>query len=314
MIDLQPDLELTIPEAERLLEAWLDGPVSCSGIRRLEGGLVNTVLELEFDRPPHRAVVKLHGSGGEAFAAEARALEYLRARTACPVPQVYLWDNSARLIPHTFLLIERVPGVCLQGLDLEEDLRADIEAQLAHALGELHGHKGTGWGAVDAVGGSRAWADVFGARLVDARNHPAVAERLASDVLARLDEAIDLAGPALRDSDTPTLVHGDVWDGNLMVDRQEGHWRLTGMLDPDFQFADVEYELAYLEVFDTPRNAFFAAYAEHHTVRPGYEHRRLFYWLHTALVHVALFGDEQFRQFTARTAAMICRPQAPAKE
>ena len=50
MIELQPNLELTIEEAERVLQAWLDVPVSCSSIRRLEGGLVNTVLRLDFDR------------------------------------------------------------------------------------------------------------------------------------------------------------------------------------------------------------------------------------------------------------------------
>jgi fructosamine-3-kinase len=311
VIDLQPDLELTGAQAERLLGAWLAAPVVCSGILRLEGGLVNTAFRLDFDRPPHRAVVKLHGSDGDTFVAEARALEYLRAETACPVPSVFLQDSSAHLIPHAFLLIEHVPGVCLKSLDLEPTERADIDAQLADVLGELHEHTGTRWGGVDTDQGSRAWADLFMARLVDARAHPAVAERLVPDVLARVDEAIDLTRPALHDSGAPTLVHGDVWDGNLMVRLEDGRWRLTGLLDPDLQFADVEFELAYLEVFDVPREAFFAAYADHQTLRPGYEQRRLFYWLHTALVHVALFGDEFFCRFTARTAEGIGRLQVP---
>ena len=309
MIDLQPDLELTTAHAERLLEAWLSGPVVCSGILPLEGGLVNSVFRLDFDRPPHRAVVKLHGSEGDTFAAEARALEYLHAATACPVPGVYLHDSSARLIPHAFLLIEHIPGVCLKGLDLDPTERADIDVQLANVLGELHDHTGARWGGLDAREGSGTWADHFAGRLVDARAHPSVAERLAPDVLAQVDRAIDLARPALRDSGTPTLVHGDVWDGNLVVRCVDGRWRLTGLLDPDLQFADVEFELAYLEVFDDSREAFFAAYADHHALRPGYEQRRLFYWLHTALVHTALFGGEFFCRFTARTAEMIGRLQ-----
>lgn len=311
VIDLQPNLELTAAEAERLLEAWLAGPVVCSEILRLEGGLVNTVFQLDFDRPPHRAVVKLHGGGSDTFATEARALEYLGAETACPVPSVYLQDSSARLIPYAFLLIENVPGVCLKSLDLEPTERVDLDVQLAAVLGELHNHRGTRWGGIDTDEGSRTWPDLFVPRLVDARAHPAVAERLTSDVLARVDDAIDLARPALRDSGTPTLVHGDVWDGNLMVRREDGRLRLTGLLDPDLQFADVEFELAYLEVFDVPREAFFVAYADHQTLRPGYERRRLFYWLHTALVHVGLFGDEFFCHFTSRTAERIGNLQVP---
>jgi fructosamine-3-kinase len=307
VIELQPDLELLPAQAERLLEAWLGDPVACLEIGRLEGGMVNTVLRLDFDRPPHRAVVKLRRPDGDAFAAEARSLEYLRSETACPVPTVYLKDSSARLIPYAFLLLEHLPGVCLKGLDLEPAVRADVDAQLAEVLAELHEHRGAGWGAVASGDGSGEWADLFTARLLEARAHPPVAVRLAPDVLASVDEAIKLAPSALRDAGAPTLVHGDVWDGNMVVRRADGHWRLTGLLDPDLQFADVEFELAYLEVFDGPRESFFAAYTKHQALRPGYEERRLFYWLHTALVHVALFGDEFFCNYTARIAETIVR-------
>lgn len=307
MIDLQPDLDLAIPEAELLLEAWTGNPVICSEITPLRGGLVNSVFRLEFDLPPHRAVVKIHGTDNNTFAAEARALRHLRAETACPVPGVYLHDSSGRLIPHAFLLLEHVPGVCLDSLDLDPSERADIDVQLAEVLGELHSHQGRSWGGLEADDASSTWADLFAARLAQARAHPAVAERLTRNVLTRVDEAIDLAHQALSEGGRPTLIHGDVWDGNLMVRRDDGRWRLIGLLDPDLQFADVEFELAYLEVFDSPREAFFAAYTGHRPLRPGFQRRRLFYWLHTALVHVALFGDEFFCRFTARTAEGIGR-------
>lgn len=307
MIELQPNLELTIEEAERLLQAWLDVPVSCSSIRRLEGGLVNTVLRLDFDRPPRHAVVKLHGTDGDTFSAEARALDYLRNETACPVPNVYLHDDSRRLVPHSFLLLEHIPGVCLKDLDLEPAERADIEAQLAAVLAELHGHEGVGWGDFEAPQRATTWADLFAARLAEVRAQPEVSARLGSDVLARVDDAVGAAHLALRDCGLPTLVHGDVWDGNMIVRREDDRWRLAALVDPALQFADVDLELAYLEVFDVPRDTFFAAYADEHALRPGYEERRLFYWLHTALVHVALFGDRFFCDFAARTAESISR-------
>jgi len=305
VIDLQPDLDLTTAQAERILEAWLARPVTCSRIEPLRGGLVNSVFRLEFDQRPHGAVVKLHGSEADSFAAEARSLEYLGTETACPVPNVYVHDSSARLVPHAFLLIEHVAGVSVKSLDLEPDERADIDAQLADVLGELHGHRRLCWGGVDAADPSVTWPELFAARLAEVRAHPTVGERMSSDVLARVDGAIDIVRPALRDCGRPTLIHGDVWDGNIMVRREDGRWRLAGLLDPDLQFADVEFELAYLEVFDHPRPAFFDAYAAHHALRPGFERRRRYYWLHTALVHVALFGDEFFRQFTARIAEDI---------
>ena len=304
MIELQPDLQLTRAEAERLLGAWLGEPVVCSGIKRLEGGLVNTTLRLDFDRHPLRAVVKLHRSS-DAFTREARALGYLHSQTTCPVPAVHLRGKAGHIIPYSFLLLELVPGRCLKDLDLEPEERADIERQLAAVLSELHDHRGSGWGPLDDATQSATWADVVVSRLVEARSHPKVTELLSPDVLAAVDAAIDLARHALDDSGGPALIHGDVWDGNMMVRLDDGRWRISGLIDPDLQFADPEFELAYLEVFDNSRRTFFDAYTDRHALRPGYERRRLFYWLHTALVHVGLFGDDYFRRFTARTANQI---------
>jgi fructosamine-3-kinase len=305
--ELQPDLAFDADQAQRLLEGWLGRRVRCLGIQRLKGGLVNTVIRLDLDQPPYRAVVKLHDGAGDGFVAEARALEYLRSKTACPVPRVYLEDVTRRRIPYSFLLLEHLPGECLDGLEIEPSDRADLQRQLAQVLVELHAHKGETWGGVDEPDGPATWAELFVSRLAEVRAHPALEERLDTQALRAVDAAIAAAPSMLADAGTPTLIHGDVWEGNLLVDRDGDRWRLTGLLDPAAQFADVEYELAYLTVFDVPRDDFLEAYLRHHTLRPGYEQRRLVYWLHTALVHVALFGDRFFCDFTARTADSIAR-------
>lgn len=305
VIHLQTDLELSRADAETVLAAWLGGPVACTRIRSLKGGLVNTVLELGFDRSPHRAVIKLHASGSDTFEREAAALDHLRDTTACPSPRVYLQDGSTRLIPHAFLLLEAMPGVGLDGLDLPPSERADIEAQLADVLAELHGHTRASYGFIDARADEEGWGERFAGRLRSARGYPGLEERLSATVLAQVDAAIAGAEAALKDAGPPTLIHGDVWEGNMIVRREDGRWRLTGLVDPALEYADVELELAYLDVFDKPRTAFFDAYVARRPPRPGYERRRRYYWLHTGLVHVALFGDPFFCEYTARIAAEI---------
>lgn len=305
MIVLEPDLELTTEQAERLLEAWLSEPVVCSAVVPLKGGMVNSVYRLEFNQPPNRAVVKLHGPEGNSFEREARALDHLRLETNCPVPEVYAHDASTVVSPYAYLLLECMPGECLDGADLGPDERADIDSQLAAVLADLHDHRGSGWGHIGADAQWASWSECFVARLAEARTDPTLRERLAAGVLEGIDEAIGAAGAVLADSGPPTLVHGDVWDGNLMVHGGDGEWRLTALLDPNLQYADSELELAYLEVFDNEQDVLRAAYTDRHPLRPGYEQRRLFYWLHTALIHVALFGDEFFCEYTARTVDKI---------
>ena len=305
MIELQPDLELTVEHAERLLAAWLGRPVSCSGVHALKGGLVNSVFRIDVDRPPHRAVVKIRRPEAGAFSDEAAALEFLRSETNCPVPRVHLHDDRADLIDHAFLLLEHVDGACLANVELTADERTDLDRQLADVLADLHGHTSDHYGRIAAPDLGRPWGDLVAARLREARRYPALSERLPGSVLADVDVAIANVPAILADAGTPTLIHADVWEGNTMVRRDDDRWRIAALVDPDLQYADPEMELAYLEVFDHDRSELFETYAARRPLREGYERRRRCYWLYTALIHVGLFGDEFFCDYTARIAAEV---------
>lgn len=302
--DLQPDRELTAEQAQRLVTLWLGDGATCTGAQRLTGGMVNSVFRLHVDRVPHAAVVKLHEPGGDGFAAEARALRRLGATTGCPVPSVHLHDSTGTGLPHAFLLLEHVDGTCLRGLDLSPAERADLDRQLGRVLAGLHERTAASWGGITTEEQTAPWPEVMAERLRSVRARPTVGERLAPEVLSRVDRAIGLAPLVLEGGGpgVPTLVHGDVWDGNVIVRRHEGRWRLAALLDPAAEFADPEMELAYVEVFDQPRPALREVYDQRHPPRPGHERRRLVYWLHTALLHVALFELEVFRVFAARYA------------
>ena len=284
--------------------AWLEQLVTCKDILRLHGGMINTVLRLEFDQPPFSAVIKLN-SGENNFSQEAQALDYLHAHTRFPCPRVYLQGRSAGLIPSAFLLLETIPGDSLAGLNLPVAVYDEIDRQLAEVLLELHSHTRLSFGEINEQPGKERWPDIFILRLLEVRGEAGVETRLSRSVLDDVDYAIRMAETALQDQGVPTLIHGDIWDGNVIVHHENGNWRLVGIVDPGLHYADVEAELAYLEVFNTRHKAFFETYTACRPLRPGYSQRRSFYWLHTALVHVSLFGDPHYCDFTAGTAAAI---------
>lgn len=312
---IQSNLTLTQAQAEAVLSAWQGVPVACTAIQRLHGGMINSVFRLDFDREPFTAVIKVSATGGgfassdftsTDFATEARALDFLCGHTRFPSPRVYRLEATPQTIPYAFLLLETIPGVCLEGLSLSPAEADEIDRRLAEALLELHSHTGACFGSIAGLPASERWPEVFLPLLAEIRAQPEIAQRLPAAVLAEVDRAIELAGPALADQGPPTLIHGDIWAGNMIVQPGEGGWRVAGIVDPGLHYADVESELAYLEVFGARRDAFFAAYTAQRLLRPGYERRRLFYWLKTALLHVWLFGDQYFCDFTAQTAAVIC--------
>ena len=111
--------------------------------------------------------------------------------------------------------------------------------------------------------------------------------------------------PLLDTEATPILTHGDIWATNIIVSPTDGSWSLQGFVDPGGLYAHPEYELAYLDIWHTVGSTFHEMYQHYHTVEPGYELRRLFYWLHTLLIHVRAFNTDYYRTATLQLAEQM---------
>ena len=84
----------------------------------------------------------------------------------------------------------------------------------------------------------------------------------------------------------PSLLHGDVWSGNVLFER-EG----ACLIDPAIYYGDKEMELAFILLFDTFGETFFNAYSEVHPLSVDfYEVKVPLYQIYPILVHVALYG------------------------
>ncbi len=262
-------------------------------------------MRLELDAAPYSAVIKLNAID-RPFEHEAAMLRHLREVSQSPCPEVYAEDASGKATPHAYLLLQTLPGVHMWELPMSPDDRQRVDRDLASVVLELHSHTRELFGGVEGGPGHESWVDVFVPRLHEVRRRSELAERLPPEVLARIDAAIHKAPTALRQQGRPTLIHGDIWAANILVRQESNGWRLSGLVDPAAQYADVEMELAYLEEFScVVGSAFFAAYGQHSPAREGYEYRRLFYWLHSYLTHVWLFEDQHYRDKAAEIAARI---------
>ncbi len=288
---LNPPVELTTTDAEAILRRWLGREARVLRSRRLTGGCCNTVIELSFDAPGSPVVLKLaHGADAGGIAAEHAALQFLRGNTRFPVPEPFSVDVSAHEFPYSYLIMQRVPGVNLGDARLSAQDRVAVQREMAAAVAELHTHTRSRFGNIGGSDAHDNWAAGFQRRLRQ-DYEDLEGTRLLSDAgLRRLDAIVDAVPRSLDAPGRPTLVHGDIWATNIMVDQG----RLTGFLDPGGIYAHPEYELAYLEIWHTADDTFFDVYHAHHPRIEGYEQRREIYWLHTLLVHVWLFQADHY--------------------
>lgn len=86
----------------------------------------------------------------------------------------------------------------------------------------------------------------------------------------------------------PALLHGDLWSGNVAIDRSTNK---PMMFDPAPYFGDHESDLAFTELFGGFPETFYHRYKELSPLHENYPLRRPVYNLYHALNHFNLFGD-----------------------
>ncbi len=91
---------------------------------------------------------------------------------------------------------------------------------------------------------------------------------------------------------TPSLLHGDLWSGNILFNMKG-----ATLIDPAIYFGDKEMELAFILLFDTFGETFFKAYEEVHPLSDDfYDVKVPLYQIYPLLVHVVLYGRVYTRQ------------------
>lgn len=101
--------------------------------------------------------------------------------------------------------------------------------------------------------------------------------------LLRLVEELDSLLPA---DIIPTLLHGDLWSGNVLAVGDEVYF-----IDPACYYGHHEADLALTYMFGGFSTDFYNTYHEHCGQQEGFEQRKHLYMLYHYLNHLNLFGS-----------------------
>lgn len=279
-----------------VVEARL-GPVR--GASPVRGGCINHGMRVEL---ADGIVFLKHNAAAPPglFAAEARGLDALRrAADGLVVPRPIAWAEAEDGAPAWLAMEWLEPG----------PPGADFAERLGRGLASLHGTvpdpEDWGWrennfiGALPQENGRmESWADFWRARRLEPQLAMAwdggrLPGRMADwdRLMARLPGLLEPA-----EADGPSLLHGDLWGGNVMA-TADG----PALIDPAVYRGHREADLAMTELFGGFGAGFYAAYGETWPLMDGYPARRAVYQLWYLLVHVNLFGGG----YVAQTAGVL---------
>jgi protein-ribulosamine 3-kinase len=170
------------------------------------------------------------------------------------------------------------------------------EVLFARQLAAMHQHRYSQFGfTVDNTIGSSAQSNRFSDGWVEFWREQRLGLQLKLAKNNRLDSKMIDAGERLNDRvaafftnyhPQASLLHGDLWSGNQGADKAGN----PVIFDPACYYGDHQADLAMMELFGQPGQAFFSAYDEVFPIDTGYSVRRDLYNLYHVINHANLFG------------------------
>ena len=246
--------------------------------RPVGGGCINEAYRLDGNGGPFFA--KLNRADElEMFEAEVDGLRDIAATETIRVPHPVCHGISGG---QAYLVLEHIE---LGG--------GGSQSELGRCLAKLHAvlQPNFGWRRDNTIGSTPQPNPSSDDWVAFLREHRLGFQcRLAKRNALRLDGADDLLGQLdgffAGYEPRPSLLHGDLWNGNIAF----GPCGEPVIFDPATYCGDREAEFGLTEMFGGFGNDFWAAYEAEWPLDPGYPTRKLLYRLYHTLNHYNIFG------------------------
>jgi protein-ribulosamine 3-kinase len=223
------------------------------------------------------------------FLTESRGLNLLRSSSSIKIPDVILAGASANF---QFLLLEFI---------VPRKPVNNYWAKLGEELGAIHKHTSDFFGLEfdNYIGSlpqsnskSNSWISFFiEQRLTPQLNRAYEDKKIGNEIVAKFEKLFSKLQHLLPEA-KPSLLHGDLWSGNVIVDHHGG----PCLIDPAIFYGNREVEIAFTHLFGGFEQDFYNSYQSTFPLENGFRARIDLYNLYPLLVHVNLFGQGYVQQ------------------
>jgi protein-ribulosamine 3-kinase len=226
------------------------------------------------------------------FEMEARGLSILHSANAIKIPEVIVTGDADGI---SYLVLEFIdPGT----------RRSDFWKDFGRKLAALHRHSSGSFGLDhDNYIGSlqqsnlqrKTWIEFFITERLEKQIELANNLGSISNLIIQQFHNVFKRLPDLIPVEKPSLVHGDLWNGNYIV-AEDGS---ACLIDPAVYYGHREMDLAMMRLFGGFGHELYEAYNEVFPLENGFESRIDIHNLYPLMVHVNLFGESYLSQVKA---------------
>ncbi len=253
--------------------------------RPVSGGCIADGRRLELSNGDSYFLKRSAGLPPQMFVAEAVGLESLAGSGGPRVPRVAAVHASRR---GSFILMEWIAQGS-KGSGFARGFGARLAAMHRRREVDRFGFDMDNFiGSTPQPNGwMDSWHDFFRERRIGFQAKLARDRGMIDTALVRgIDGILTRLEELLPAPEHPSLLHGDLWGGNYLVD-DRGE---AVLIDPAVWYGHREADLAMTELFGGFPSDFYRSYREAWPLADGYSERMPLYNLYHVLNHVNIFG------------------------
>jgi len=257
----------------------------------LSGGCISDAYKVITENGLNYFLKYNPSDSNDMFIKEANGLKELAKASAIRIPEVLSFNDD-------FILLEYIPTGSKKKNFFEE---------FGRSFAKMHKHTSESFGFYeDNYIGSNpqknipdeneksSWVNFYFKKRI--LNQFQLSEKLGNSTeklrkgISKLENKIEeIIGDT---KEKPSLLHGDLWGGNYMVD-ENGN---AVLIDPAVYYGHREADLGMTKLFGGFSSEFYHAYNETFPIEDGYEYRENIYKLYHVLNHLNLFGGGYYSQ------------------
>ncbi len=209
-------------------------------------------------------VVKIYSPFWSEFDMEAILIEVLGVSGAVPVPRIVASGWYQDRVSWNYLILQHCAGLTLDAIrsDIARGDLVSIAAQVGQMTRTLHETPLT---LLDGIDTGESWDDLVDRRRKEALSDLTGGGMITSEVADALD--VILEEVAVNSENAPrVVVHGDLEADHILLDRENGEWRINFIIDfgdAKIGVRDYEWMPLWLGLFDRDieaMRAFLEAY------------------------------------------------------
>jgi protein-ribulosamine 3-kinase len=253
------------------------------------GGCINSAHKIETNHGSYFLKWNDTDAHPGMFEAEAKGLMMLQKANSIRVPAVIATGSGDNI---SFIVLELIePGKRIK----------NFWQDFGERLAKLHKHTDQSFGLDhDNYIGSLpqknskhiTWIDFFIVKRLGRQIEIASNSGVISKSIIRQFDSFITRLPELIPKEKPALLHGDLWNGNYMVENDGS----ACLIDPAVYYGHREMDLAMTKLFGGFDEEFYEAYNATFPLQPGFESRVDIHNLYPLIVHVNLFGGGYLSQ------------------